>query len=396
MAWDFADALRIIRASGVVAIVICGHDHKGGYHIDGGVHHITLRSPLNDAESSAFGVLDVHDDRVELRGPALSGLLSRNLLSAAASTSAEEDDAEEGADKIPWIREGHAWLGRRVARHFGKRLAVGTVTKWARADGDDFALWHVVHDDGDEEASPAAATTTTPPPPPRRALRSARPSAAATRARAGRQDFEEHEMDAALALCASSLQCGSLSLFKLCEVRSEARCAPRLTSDGASERLSLPLLAPRGPIRVFLMRHGESQINAAGPGATFVDPKLTERGCLPFPSLPFPSLPLLFSLLGFSAHYVVAATGAIRRERGATPPAASACRWCSSRRCTAPSRRPPSRSSAWRTFGSRSARTRGRSSAARRRTHRAVWRASRRCSRRCREATVWRVSMPRR
>ena len=43
-------ALDIIRQAGsTVAMVICGHDHQGGYHADDttGTHHLTLCSPLN-------------------------------------------------------------------------------------------------------------------------------------------------------------------------------------------------------------------------------------------------------------------------------------------------------------------------------------------------------------
>ena len=67
----------------------------------------------------------------------------------------EEEGEEEGeaeGEAIPeseWLREGHGWLGATV-RRLGHRASV---TKWAPAsdDGEDEALWHVVHDDGDEE-----------------------------------------------------------------------------------------------------------------------------------------------------------------------------------------------------------------------------------------------------
>ena len=79
MVWDYESALQIIAEScsssssnsqqqtstapragevGPVVAVLCGHDHKGGYHYDAAtqVHHITLQSPLNrGTEGRAFG-----------------------------------------------------------------------------------------------------------------------------------------------------------------------------------------------------------------------------------------------------------------------------------------------------------------------------------------------------
>ena len=37
------------------------------------------------------------------------------------------------------------------AAQFEGRLVVGLITKWAPASGEDAAIWHMVHDDGDEE-----------------------------------------------------------------------------------------------------------------------------------------------------------------------------------------------------------------------------------------------------
>lgn len=67
MLWDYDAVLRIIHASRAVVAVICAHDHDGGYHRDAaGVHHLTLRSPLNrGAAGSAFGAVS---ERVCLGG----------------------------------------------------------------------------------------------------------------------------------------------------------------------------------------------------------------------------------------------------------------------------------------------------------------------------------------
>ena len=45
-----------------------------------------------------------------------------------------------------------AFLIWQVRRFFdGGAASDGRVVRWLPAEGDDFALWHMVHDDGDEE-----------------------------------------------------------------------------------------------------------------------------------------------------------------------------------------------------------------------------------------------------
>jgi len=65
LVWDYPQALEVLAAHassrnagecGVVA-VYAGHDHKGGYAVDGaGIHHVTLASPLEAASSVAHAV----------------------------------------------------------------------------------------------------------------------------------------------------------------------------------------------------------------------------------------------------------------------------------------------------------------------------------------------------
>ena len=76
MLWDSPEVLEVIHGVGVVAAVICGHDHKGGYHLDAkGLHHLTLCSPLNKQLGEAFGALEVHDDHLQLSGPRLADFI---------------------------------------------------------------------------------------------------------------------------------------------------------------------------------------------------------------------------------------------------------------------------------------------------------------------------------
>ena len=52
---------------------------------------------------------------------------------------------------IVYLTTGSEYIGRQVKRTFGKRKVIGTITGWLPPDGDDIALWHVEHLDGDEE-----------------------------------------------------------------------------------------------------------------------------------------------------------------------------------------------------------------------------------------------------
>ena len=47
MVWDYEDALHEIHRSGVVMAVLCGHDHKGGFGVVGGVPCVTAEAILD-------------------------------------------------------------------------------------------------------------------------------------------------------------------------------------------------------------------------------------------------------------------------------------------------------------------------------------------------------------
>jgi hypothetical protein len=70
-------------------------------------------------------------------------------LADEALGEAALDPAEEG-----WQFDGSPWIGRRVRRVFpGGVVSEALVQRWLPAGevAEDVALWHVVHDDGDEE-----------------------------------------------------------------------------------------------------------------------------------------------------------------------------------------------------------------------------------------------------
>ena len=51
-----------------------------------------------------------------------------------------------------WQLTGHRFIGERVSMIYPNGLVgIGTVQKYLPPDGDDVALFHVLHDDGDKE-----------------------------------------------------------------------------------------------------------------------------------------------------------------------------------------------------------------------------------------------------
>ena len=100
--------LEIIAAhAGVVTAVLCGHDHRGGYHYDeaSNVHHITVASPLNEgAAGSAFGVVIVHDDRLEVHSPALESVIKAADLDKMRAAGGRCSDANLNAIALPLVK----------------------------------------------------------------------------------------------------------------------------------------------------------------------------------------------------------------------------------------------------------------------------------------------------
>ena len=94
-------------------------------------------------------------DPVDAAAPAASAAEASAAEVPAASAAEALAAASNAEDEIPWQDTGHKWIGKKLVRTFvrGKKMFKSTarVTKWAPADGEDPALWHIVHDDGDEE-----------------------------------------------------------------------------------------------------------------------------------------------------------------------------------------------------------------------------------------------------
>jgi len=56
------------------------------------------------------------------------------------------------AAMITWLHDGHKFIHQHVAVKHDGRVSCGLITKWVpESEEGDPALWHMVHDDGDEE-----------------------------------------------------------------------------------------------------------------------------------------------------------------------------------------------------------------------------------------------------
>ena len=81
------------------------------------------------------------------------GLTAPYVPSPKKSKSSAGSSSQQRIDARSMLAAGHVYVGRRVARLFGKRLVLGTVTGWlpaCKVQGEP-ALFRIVHDDGDEE-----------------------------------------------------------------------------------------------------------------------------------------------------------------------------------------------------------------------------------------------------
>jgi len=92
MIWDFPDVVTCLQnaPSNVISVVLCGHDHKGGYYYDqdNKIHYITFQSPLNRGiDGECYGVIDFLNSKnnstsndIIIRGPNLEHFIHKKLL----------------------------------------------------------------------------------------------------------------------------------------------------------------------------------------------------------------------------------------------------------------------------------------------------------------------------
>ena len=66
--WNCEEILRILQESPAVVAYMNGHAHDGGYALRDGIHHVTFPGMVESGERNSYTLVDVYDDRLELRG----------------------------------------------------------------------------------------------------------------------------------------------------------------------------------------------------------------------------------------------------------------------------------------------------------------------------------------
>jgi 3',5'-cyclic AMP phosphodiesterase CpdA len=67
--WDHEEVLTILDSERSVAAYLCGHDHRGGYGMQGRIHHITLPGVVENDLVRCVRVAEAHSDRLVMRSP---------------------------------------------------------------------------------------------------------------------------------------------------------------------------------------------------------------------------------------------------------------------------------------------------------------------------------------
>ena len=65
--WNDREVLAALEASPAVVANFSGHEHRGGYAEQGGIHFVTLRGVV-EGHDSAYALVEVYADRLELKG----------------------------------------------------------------------------------------------------------------------------------------------------------------------------------------------------------------------------------------------------------------------------------------------------------------------------------------
>jgi manganese-dependent ADP-ribose/CDP-alcohol diphosphatase len=65
--WNADEIAKIIESSENVVAFINGHRHKGNYAFENGIHYISMIGMV-DTEISSYGILEVYDDKLVLKG----------------------------------------------------------------------------------------------------------------------------------------------------------------------------------------------------------------------------------------------------------------------------------------------------------------------------------------
>ena len=65
--WNAKEVIKLLEEFSCVKAYINGHNHKGKYGIKGGIHYLTCKGMV-DSETTAYSIVRVYHDRLELSG----------------------------------------------------------------------------------------------------------------------------------------------------------------------------------------------------------------------------------------------------------------------------------------------------------------------------------------
>ncbi|MCC6858351.1 MAG: metallophosphoesterase [Bryobacterales bacterium] len=71
--WDHREVLEIVKSSPAPVAWFNGHDHRGGYAAESGIHFLTLRGMVEHTAEESCSVVEVHPGRLVLRRPGHAG-----------------------------------------------------------------------------------------------------------------------------------------------------------------------------------------------------------------------------------------------------------------------------------------------------------------------------------
>ncbi|KQW31485.1 phosphatase [Rhizobium sp. Root274] len=66
--WDSERLAELVASSPAALAYLCGHQHKGNYATLDAAHFVNFCGMVDTADSNAFAVLEIYDDRIEITG----------------------------------------------------------------------------------------------------------------------------------------------------------------------------------------------------------------------------------------------------------------------------------------------------------------------------------------
>ena len=66
--WNDDELLAVVEGYDCVKAWISGHNHSGGYELKSGIHHVTIEGMVETSNTNAFGVVEVYDDHLNIKG----------------------------------------------------------------------------------------------------------------------------------------------------------------------------------------------------------------------------------------------------------------------------------------------------------------------------------------